>query len=90
MQPITRFTTSGNVHIAYQVIGDGPLDLVYVPGWVSHAKLAWEEPPLASFLNRLASFPVSSSSINAAPGFPIELPTTSCRRSRSGWMTCAR
>jgi pimeloyl-ACP methyl ester carboxylesterase len=44
------------VHIAYQVVGDGPFDLVYVPGWVSHVELAWEEPALASFLERLASF----------------------------------
>jgi pimeloyl-ACP methyl ester carboxylesterase len=54
--PQTRFTRSGNVHIAYQVVGEGPLDLVYVPGWVSHVELAWEEPALASFLERLASF----------------------------------
>ena len=56
MPPQTRFTRSGNVHIAYQVVGEGPLDLVYVPGWVSHVELAWEEPALASFLGRLASF----------------------------------
>src|SRR5215470_2002665 len=56
MPPETRFTRSGNVHIAYQVVGDGPLDLVYVPGWVSHVELAWEEPTLARFLERLASF----------------------------------
>src|SRR6266567_2916577 len=56
MQPRTRFTRSGNVHIAYQIVGEGPFDLVYVPGWVSHVELAWEEPMLASFLERLASF----------------------------------
>ena len=47
---------SGDLDIAYQVVGQGPLDLVYVPGWVSHVELAWEEPALARFLNRLASF----------------------------------
>src|SRR5215471_7167339 len=52
----THFTRSGNVHIAYQVLGQGPIDLVYVPGWVSHVELAWEEPTLARFLGRLASF----------------------------------
>ena len=52
----TQYTRSGNVHIAYQVNGQGPLDIVYVPGWVSHVELAWEEPTLAQFLNRLASF----------------------------------
>ncbi len=54
--PKTQFTRSGEVHIAYQVIGEGPLDLVYVPGWISHIELAWEEPVLARFLRRLASF----------------------------------
>jgi pimeloyl-ACP methyl ester carboxylesterase len=56
MVPETRYARSGKVNIAYQVIGEGPLDLVFVPGWVSHVELAWEEPTLASFLGRLASF----------------------------------
>jgi pimeloyl-ACP methyl ester carboxylesterase len=54
--PRTEYARSGDLHIAYQVVGDGPLDLVYVPGWVSHVELAWEEPSLARFLGRLASF----------------------------------
>jgi class 3 adenylate cyclase len=54
--PRTEYARSGDLHIAYQVVGDGPLDLVYVPGWVSHVELAWEEPALARFLARLASF----------------------------------
>jgi pimeloyl-ACP methyl ester carboxylesterase len=56
MVPETRYARSGKVNIAYQVTGEGPLDLVYVPGWVSHVELAWEEPTLASFLGRLATF----------------------------------
>ena len=56
MPPQTRFTRSGNVHIAYQVVGEGPLDLVSVPGWVPHVELMWEEPMRASLLERLASF----------------------------------
>jgi len=52
----THYARSGNVNIAYQVVGDGPLDLVFVHGWVSHVELAWEEPTLARFLERLASF----------------------------------
>ncbi|HEV8553347.1 MAG TPA: adenylate/guanylate cyclase domain-containing protein [Casimicrobiaceae bacterium] len=55
-QPKTEYARSGNVHIAYQVVGQGSLDLVFVQGWVSHVELAWDEPTLASFLNRLASF----------------------------------
>ncbi|MGH2619456.1 MAG: adenylate/guanylate cyclase domain-containing protein [Anaerolineales bacterium] len=56
MEAKTQYTRSGDVHIAYQSVGKGPLDLVYVPGWVSHVELAWEEPTLARFLGRLASF----------------------------------
>src|SRR5437660_7449320 len=56
MSPKTQYTRSSDLHIAYQVVGEGPLDLVYVPGWVSHVELAWEEPTLARFLQRLASF----------------------------------
>jgi pimeloyl-ACP methyl ester carboxylesterase len=52
----TRYAKSGDVNIAYQVVGEGPLDLVLVPGWVSHVEYAWEEPSLAAFLRRLASF----------------------------------
>ena len=52
----TQYARSGDLHIAYQVAGQGEFDLVYVPGWVSHVELAWEEPTLANFLGRLASF----------------------------------
>ena len=38
--PKTNYTRSGNLHIAYQVVGEGMLDLVYVPGWISHVELA--------------------------------------------------
>src|SRR5271166_4608059 len=56
MVPETRYARSGNLHIAYQVIGDGPVDLVFVHGWISHIEHLWEEPSLARLLNRLASF----------------------------------
>src|SRR2546427_807749 len=56
MQPKTRYAKSGDVHIAYQVIGDGPLDLVYAPPWIGNMELFWEEPSYARFLKRLASF----------------------------------
>lgn len=56
MVPTTRYARSGRINIAYQVIGDGPVDLIYVPGWVSHVELAWDEPEYAAFLRRLASF----------------------------------
>src|SRR6266498_2112021 len=54
--PETRYTKSGDVHIAYQVLGEGPFDLVYVPGFVSNVEEAWEDPNYRRFLERLASF----------------------------------
>jgi pimeloyl-ACP methyl ester carboxylesterase len=54
--PDTHYTQSGDVSIAYQVVGEGPLDLVFVMGWVSHLDYFWEEPSFARFLRRLASF----------------------------------
>ncbi|MDQ3956184.1 MAG: adenylate/guanylate cyclase domain-containing protein [Actinomycetota bacterium] len=56
MPPQTRYAKSGDVHIAYQVAGDGPLDLVFVPGWFSHIENNWEFPEMAYFFRRLASF----------------------------------
>ena len=56
MAPETRYARSGDLNIAYQVTGEGPRDLVYVPGWVSNVELMWEEPAMARFLERLASF----------------------------------
>jgi pimeloyl-ACP methyl ester carboxylesterase/DNA-binding CsgD family transcriptional regulator len=56
MRPETRYAKSGELSIAYQVIGSGPSDLLYVQGFVSHIDVGWEEPHLAQFLNRLASF----------------------------------
>jgi pimeloyl-ACP methyl ester carboxylesterase len=56
MPPETRYAQSGEVNIAYQVVGDGPLDLVFVPGFVSHLDLQWAEPRVARFLDKLASF----------------------------------
>jgi len=54
--PRTRYTRSGDVTIAYQVLGDGPIDLVFVMGWVSHLDYFWTEPSFARFLRRLATF----------------------------------
>ncbi len=56
MKPEQRYAKSGDISIAYQVVGDGPNDLVYVPGWVSNVETAWEDPPVARFLERLSSF----------------------------------
>jgi len=56
VQPETRYARSGEVNIAYQVVGEGPMDLVYVMGWVSNIDLFWAEARLERFLSRLASF----------------------------------
>jgi pimeloyl-ACP methyl ester carboxylesterase len=55
-RPETRYARSGDVSIAYQVVGEGPLDLIFVSGWVSHLDAFWGEPSFARFLRRLASF----------------------------------
>lgn len=55
-RPRTDYATSGHVHIAYQCLGEGPVNLVFVPGFVSHVEHFWEDPALAGFLRRLASF----------------------------------
>jgi pimeloyl-ACP methyl ester carboxylesterase len=56
MAPETRYARSGELNIAYQVLGDGPIDLVYVPSWISQVEHYWEEPSIARYFSRLASF----------------------------------
>jgi len=56
MKPQTRYARSGDVSIAYQVVGEGSRDLVLVPGWVSNIEMFWEEPSVVRFFERLASF----------------------------------
>ena len=56
VQPETRYARSGDVSIAYQVVGEGPFDLVFVPGSISHVEPACEVPAWAAFYRRLASF----------------------------------
>src|SRR3982074_1861963 len=56
MAPDTRYARSGDVHIAYQAIGEGAIDLVYVPTWISQVEHYWEEPSVARYFTRLTSF----------------------------------
>jgi pimeloyl-ACP methyl ester carboxylesterase len=56
VRPETLYARSGAVSIAYQVIGDGPFDLVYVPGFMSHVELRWNVPSFSRYLNQLAEF----------------------------------
>jgi pimeloyl-ACP methyl ester carboxylesterase len=54
--PETRYAKSGDVNIAFQVVGEGPRDLILVPGWMSNIEVLWDEPAVARFLRRLATF----------------------------------
>lgn len=56
MAPETRYTRSGEVAIADQVFGDGPVDLLLAPGFVSHCEVLWEHPDVAHGFERLGSF----------------------------------
>ncbi|HEX2552634.1 MAG TPA: adenylate/guanylate cyclase domain-containing protein [Microvirga sp.] len=56
MLPDTRYARNGDLRIAYQVVGQGPIDLVMVPGFISNVDLMWDDPVSAGFLNRLAGF----------------------------------
>lgn len=56
MKPKTNYTKSGGFNIAYQVVGHGPVDIIYIPGWVSNIDMMWAEPRLAAFLTRLSLF----------------------------------
>ncbi len=54
--PKTRYAKSGEINVAYQVLGDGPIDVLFVPGFVSHLDLAWEDPLYAEWMARLSGF----------------------------------
>ncbi len=56
LEPETRYARAGDVHIAYQVVGDGPVDLVYVPPMLQQVEHLWTEPRVAAFFERLARF----------------------------------
>src|SRR5215203_2754300 len=54
--PEVRYVRNGDVALAYQLFGDGPIDLVYLPAFANNIEIAWESPHYARFLRRLASF----------------------------------
>jgi len=56
MVPEIKYAKNKGIHIAYQTIGSGPIDLVLVPGWVSNLEIFWEEPSTVRFLRRLSTF----------------------------------
>ena len=81
--PETHYAWNGEVSLAYQVYGDGPIDVVLVPGWVSHLEVAWEHSGYRRFMDRLASFARVvvydkrgtglSDPVESAPGFDSRL-----------------
>jgi hypothetical protein len=56
MKPATRYAKSKDINIAFQVLGKGETDLVFVPGWVSNIDMMWLDPKLGTFLERLSNF----------------------------------
>jgi pimeloyl-ACP methyl ester carboxylesterase len=54
--PRTRYAKSGDIRIAYQVVGNGPIDLVFVPGFISNLEVHWEDPGYSHLLQRLGAF----------------------------------
>ncbi len=86
--PNTRYAKSGGVNIAYQVVGEGSPDLVYVPGWISNVEMMWENPQFARFLRRLASF--SRLTVFDKRGRVSLTGSQSFPHSSNAWTTCGR
>jgi len=86
--PETRYAKSGDVRIAYQVLGSGPFDLVLVPGFVTNLELFWEMSPMARWLRRLAAF--SRLILFDKRGTGLSDRALGGRALKSAWTTCAR
>ena len=56
MPPVARYARSGDLHIAYTVHGDGPVDLVWIPPWISQVEYLWSDPALEAVMERLTQF----------------------------------
>jgi len=85
--PVTCYALSGEVNIAYQTMGYGPVDIILVPGFMSHIEFMHELPGYTAFCDASRLSPVSLRSINEVKDYPIEYPTRP--RSNNGWMTFA-
>ena len=86
--PVTRYALSGDVSIVFRVMGDGPVDIILVPGSMSHIEFQNELAGWTAFLLRLSKFARVVTFDKRGQGYPIEYPTS--LRSNSGWMTFAR
>ena len=87
MEAPVRYARSGDVHIAYRVFGDGPRDIVLIPGMLSHAELYWEVPINQYLLQRLTAFARVIVFDKRGQGSPTASPI---RPSKSASATCAR
>ena len=87
MPPQTRYAKTGSANIAYQVVGEGPTDLVYVPGWVSNVELAWELPDLKRGFERLASFSRLILFDKRGTGMSDPVPDRELPCSKNAWTT---
>ena len=81
-------TRSGDVNIAYQVTGEGPFDLVLVPGFFSHLEIDWELPAYAHFLERLGAFARLITFDKRGTG--LSTVESAFPTSRRGWTTSVR
>jgi pimeloyl-ACP methyl ester carboxylesterase len=82
-----KYAASGDLSIAYEIVGDGPFDLVFVPGLVSHLDNWWEQPASTRFMERLASY--SRLILFDKRGTGVSDPFSGVRRLSSEWTTCA-
>ena len=85
--PTTRYAVSGEVNIAYQTMGDGPIDIVLVPGIVSHVEFLHEFPEYTAFLRRLSKFARVVTFDKRGQGLSDRISGAPC--SKSGWMIFA-
>ena len=91
MIPETQYARAEDgTHLAYKVVGDGPVDLVYLQPWFSHVEFIWEEPLYERFLQRIASFSRLIISTGGDPGCLTPFPSIVRLTWRLGWMTRAR
>ena len=88
MQPETRYARSGDVRMAFQVVGNGPFDIVFIPGFISNLEIAWESPARARFFSRLSSSVDLFCLTSAALASPTELAVW--RPWRKGWTMSAQ
>jgi hypothetical protein len=86
--PVVKYTKTGDFNIAYQVLGDGPVDLLLLPGWITHLELQWDVPPLRRFLERLAGLSRLILFDNAGTGLVgSSLAVRAPPRWSSGWIS---